>query len=160
MRTTRSVHRRLDLATITTVCEQCSLCSVPRYTSALFYFFFLAHNFLLSCTTSHFFAAVCFRHSLFCGVRQSVLVVIRRHFGKGCTEISVSKHQHTLRNIPEECYFYSIYVKLKDRKRSLSGKKRSQRVVALGKQTQREILRCGNNSEDSEGFGLKVTCNL
>jgi hypothetical protein len=51
-------------------------------------------------------------------------------------------------------------VKLKDRKRSLSGKKRQQRVMALQKQPQCEILRCGSYSEDSEGFGLKVTCNL
>jgi len=56
--------------------------------------------------------------------------------------------------------FYGMNVKLKDRKRSLSGKKRPQRVVALEKKPQREILRCGSNSEDSEGFGLKVTCNL
>jgi len=34
------------------------------------------------------------------------------------------------------------------------------RNVALEKQPQREILRCGSYSEDSEGFGLKVTCNL
>ena len=39
-------------------------------------------------------------------------------------------------------------------------KKRPQRVVALEKQLQGEILRCGSYSEDSEGFGLKVTCNL
>jgi len=31
--------------------------------------------------------------------------------------------------------------------------------MALEKQPQREILRCGSYSEDSEGFGLKVTCN-
>ena len=32
--------------------------------------------------------------------------------------------------------------------------------VALEKQRQREILLCGSYSEDSDGFGLKVTCNL
>ena len=32
--------------------------------------------------------------------------------------------------------------------------------VALEKQPQREILRCGSYSEDSEGFGLKVICSL
>jgi len=32
--------------------------------------------------------------------------------------------------------------------------------VALEKQPQCEILPCGSYSEDSEGFGLKVTCNL
>ena len=36
----------------------------------------------------------------------------------------------------EEC---NVYVKLKDRKLSLSRKKRSQRVVALEKQPQREV---------------------
>ena len=62
-------------------------------------------------------------------------------------------------------------VNLKDRKRSLSGKKKTTtrcgiretataRNAALEKQPQREILRCGNYSEDGEGFGLKVTCNL
>jgi hypothetical protein len=35
-------------------------------------------------------------------------------------------------------------VKLKDRKNSLSGKKRPQRLVALQEQPQREILRCGS----------------
>jgi len=39
-------------------------------------------------------------------------------------------------------------------------KKATTRNVALEKQPQREILRCGSYSEDSEGFGLKVTCNL
>ena len=39
-------------------------------------------------------------------------------------------------------------------------KKRTQRVVALEKQPQREILSCGSYSEDREGFGLKVTCNI
>jgi len=34
------------------------------------------------------------------------------------------------------------------------------RNVALEKQPQREILHCGSYSEDSEGFVLKVTCNL
>jgi len=34
------------------------------------------------------------------------------------------------------------------------------RNVALEKQPQCEILRCGSYSEDSEGFGVKVTCNL
>ena len=34
------------------------------------------------------------------------------------------------------------------------------RNVALEKKPQREILSCGSYSEDSEGFGLKVTCNL
>ena len=34
------------------------------------------------------------------------------------------------------------------------------RNVALEEQPQREILRCGSYSENSEGFGLKVTCNL
>ena len=62
-----------------------------------------------------------------------------------------------------------MYVKLKDRKRSLSGKKRPLHVVALEKQPQRKILRCGcfykilrcgSYSEGSDGFGLKVTCNL
>jgi len=32
--------------------------------------------------------------------------------------------------------------------------------VALEKLLQREILRCRSWSEDSEGFGLKITCNL
>jgi len=32
--------------------------------------------------------------------------------------------------------------------------------VALEKQPQRENLCCGSYSEDCEGFGLKVTCNL
>ena len=50
-----------------------------------------------------------------------------------------------------------IYVKIKDRNRSMSGKKQLQRVAALQKQQQREILRCGSYSEC---FGLKVTCNL
>ena len=36
----------------------------------------------------------------------------------------------------------------------------TKRNVALQKQPQREILRFGSYSEDSEGFGLKVTCNL
>ena len=58
-----------------------------------------------------------------------------------------------------EC-IHGAYVKLKDRKRSLSRKKRPQRVVSLEKQLQREILRCGSYSEDSEGFRLKVTCNV
>jgi hypothetical protein len=39
-------------------------------------------------------------------------------------------------------------------------KKRPQHVVASEKQPQREILFCGSYSEDSEGFGLKVACNL
>ena len=63
------------------------------------------------------------------------------------------------------------YVKLKDRKRSLSEKKKTTRRcgiretattrnVEIEKRPQREILRCGSYSEDSEGFGLKVTCNL
>jgi len=34
------------------------------------------------------------------------------------------------------------------------------RNVALAKQPQRETLPCGSYSEDSEGFGLKVACNL
>jgi len=34
------------------------------------------------------------------------------------------------------------------------------RNVALEKQPQCEILHCGSYSEDSEGFGLKVTCKL
>ena len=38
--------------------------------------------------------------------------------------------------------------------------KKAQRVVALQKQPKREILCCGSYSEDSEGFGLKVTSNL
>jgi hypothetical protein len=38
--------------------------------------------------------------------------------------------------------------------------KRPQRIVALQKQPQREILRGGIYSEESEGFGLKVTCKL
>jgi len=54
----------------------------------------------------------------------------------------------------------NAYVKLKDRKRSLNGKKRPQHVMALEKQTQREILGCGSYNEESEGFGLQVTCNL
>ena len=53
----------------------------------------------------------------------------------------------------------SVCVKFKDRKSSLSVKK-PQRVVALEKQPQGKILRCGCYSEDSEGFGLKDTCNL
>ena len=32
--------------------------------------------------------------------------------------------------------------------------------VALKKLLQREILRCGRYSEDSEGLGLKITCNI
>jgi len=40
-------------------------------------------------------------------------------------------------------WVFSMYVTLKDRKRSLSGKKRPQRVVALEKQLQREIACCG-----------------
>jgi len=39
-------------------------------------------------------------------------------------------------------------------------KKRPQRLMALEKQPQPEILRCGSYSEDSEGFGLRVTCKL
>jgi len=39
-------------------------------------------------------------------------------------------------------------------------KKKPQRVVALEKQPQRENLSCGSYSEDSQGFGLKVTCKL
>ena len=39
-------------------------------------------------------------------------------------------------------------------------KKKTQRVEALEKHSQREILHCGSYSEDSEGFGLKVTCKL
>ena len=63
-----------------------------------------------------------------------------------------------------------VCVKLKDRKRSISGKKTTTRCgiketattrnVALEKEPQREILCCGSYSEDSEGFGLKVTWNL
>ena len=34
------------------------------------------------------------------------------------------------------------------------------RNVALNKQPQREILRFGSYSEDSGGFGLKVTCSF
>jgi hypothetical protein len=63
------------------------------------------------------------------------------------------------------------YVKLKDRKRSLSGKKTTTtrcdtretattRNVVLEKQPQWEILRCGIYSEESEGFGVKFTCNF
>jgi len=34
------------------------------------------------------------------------------------------------------------------------------RNVALEKQPRREILLCGSYNEESEGFGLKFTCNL
>jgi len=36
----------------------------------------------------------------------------------------------------------------------------TKRNVALEKEPQCKILRCGSYSEDSEGFRLKVTCNL
>jgi len=40
------------------------------------------------------------------------------------------------------------------------GKKRPQGVLALEKEPQRENMISGSCSEDSEGFGLKVTCKL
>jgi len=43
----------------------------------------------------------------------------------------------------DDVHLRSMYVTLKDRKRSLSGKKNPQRVVALEKQLQREIACCG-----------------
>ena len=61
-------------------------------------------------------------------------------------------------------------VNLKDRKRSRAEKTTTTRCgiretatarnVALEKQPQPEISRCGKYSEDSEVFGLKVTCKL
>jgi len=69
-------------------------------------------------------------------------------------------YNHNWRNISTIVLVFSIYVKLKDIKRSLSGKKRPQCVVALGKQPQRKILPCGSYSEGSEGLGLKVTSKV
>jgi len=40
------------------------------------------------------------------------------------------------------CSVHSVYVTLKDQKRTLNGKKQPQRVVALEKQLQREIACC------------------
>jgi hypothetical protein len=51
----------------------------------------------------------------------------------------------------------SGYVTLKDRKRSMSGKKRPQRVVALEKQPQREMSCCGCFKTTTTRCGIRET---
>jgi hypothetical protein len=60
-----------------------------------------------------------------------------------CSSKPSSTHQLMIHADDGNLLGESMYVKLKDRKRSLSRKKLSQHVVALEKQPQREISCCG-----------------
>ena len=59
-----------------------------------------------------------------------------------------------------QCCSYLLYMLSSKIKNAQWAENWPQRVVALEKQPQREILHCGSYSEKSEGFRLKVTCNL
>jgi len=68
--------------------------SSHHHICTLIYFFFPTHNFLLSCKTFQVFAASYVRASLSCGVSQSVLVVVHRHFGKESRNVGKQTATH------------------------------------------------------------------